>query len=143
MAFVLNDPFFGDIVISGGSSGIDGSQGRNLSVSNQSSTYADWGQGRGGHVLDFPSSANRRKPSLSHARTALSAESLMRWAPKMAVEGVLAGKALLKATSGVLAERLRTVEKFLFLVDRGNVPLEVSLLCKGFRTVREITGFRA
>jgi hypothetical protein len=67
----------------------------------------------------------------------------MRWAPKMAVEGVLAGKALSKATGGVLAERLRTVEKFLFLVDRDNVPLKVSLLCKGFQTAWEITVFRA
>jgi hypothetical protein len=41
----------------------------------------------------------------------------MRRAPKMAVEGVLAGKAFLKATGGVLAEWLRTVEKLLFLVD--------------------------
>ena len=74
---------------------------------------------------------------------ALFAESLMRRAPKMAVEGVLAGKAFFKATGGVLAEWLRTVEKLLFLVDRDNVPLKVSLLCKGFRTAWEITVFRA
>jgi hypothetical protein len=67
----------------------------------------------------------------------------MRRAPKMAVESVLAGKAFFKATGGVLAEWLRTVEKLLFLVDRDNVPLEVSLLCKGFRTAWEITVFRA
>jgi hypothetical protein len=61
----------------------------------------------------------------------------------MTIKGVLAGKSPFESNGGILASRLMTVETFLFVVDRDNVPLKFCLLCKGFRTAWEMAAFRA